>query len=93
MTLARMQAKKAVLHELRAQGLKPQHFSAREIAVLADYYLNQHRAELIAEAEETINTWPGFAAWRLPDANIRINVQKDSEPKSITSAVQMSAAQ
>src|SRR5690348_6712776 len=66
MTLARMRAKKAVLFELRAQGLKPQHFSSREIAVLTDYYLTQHRAKLMAEAAEAIATWPGFAQWRLP---------------------------
>ena len=66
MTLARMRAKKAVLLELRAQGLKPQHFSAREIGVLTDYYVNQHRAKLMAEAAEAIATWPGFAQWRLP---------------------------
>ena len=66
MTLARMRAKKSVLLALRAQGLKPQHFSAREIAVLTDYYLNQHRARLMAEAAEAIATWPGFARWRSP---------------------------
>ena len=64
MTLARMRAKKSVLLALRAQGLKPQHFSAREIAVLTEYYLNQHRAELMGEAAETIATWPGLASWR-----------------------------
>jgi hypothetical protein len=66
MTLARMRAKKAVLLALRAQGLKPQDFSAREIGVLTDYYVNQHRAKLMAEAAEAIATWPGFAQWRLP---------------------------
>jgi hypothetical protein len=66
MTLARMRAKKAVLLSLRAQGFKPQHFSVPEIAVLTDYYLNQHRARLMAEAAEAIATWPGFAQWRIP---------------------------
>jgi len=66
MTLARMRAKKVVLLELRAQGLKAQHFSAREIAVLTDYYVNQHRATLMAEAAEAIATWPEFARWRCP---------------------------
>jgi hypothetical protein len=66
LTLARMRAKNSVLLELRAQGLKPQHFSAHEIAALTDYYLNQHRAKLMAEAAEAIATWPGFARWRLP---------------------------
>ena len=90
MTLARMRAKKSVLLELRAQGLKPQHFSAREIAVLTDYYLNQHRAWLMAEAEEIIKTWPGLARFR---ANLSTDAQKEKKPKSITSAVQMSGAQ
>ena len=70
MTLARMRAKKSVLLALRAQGLKPQDFSAREIGVLTDYYVNQHRAKLMAEAAEAIATWPGFERWRVPDANI-----------------------
>ena len=64
MTLARMRAKKAVLVALRAQGLRPQHFSAREIAVLAEYYLNQHRAELVGEAAEAIARWPECEHWR-----------------------------
>jgi hypothetical protein len=91
MTLARMRAKKAVLLALRAQGLKPQDFSAREIGVLTDYYVNQHRAKLMAEAAEAIATWPGFAQWRCAELNT--NAQKENEPKSITSAVQMSGAQ
>ena len=66
MTLARMRAKKAVLLALRAEGLKPQDFSAREIGVLTDYYVNRHRAKLMAEAAEAIARWPGFAQWRLP---------------------------
>ena len=67
MTLARMRAKKSVLLELRAQGLKPQHFSTREISVLTEYYLNQHRAKLMTEAAEVIATWPGFARWSCPE--------------------------
>jgi hypothetical protein len=94
MTLARMRAKKAVLLELRAQGLKPQHFSSREIAVLTDYYLNQHRAQLMAVAAEAIATWPGFARWRLPVCvNVASDAQKQNEPKSTTSAVQNSSAE
>jgi hypothetical protein len=34
--LAMQRAKKSVLAQLRAQGLKPQQFSAREISLLAD---------------------------------------------------------
>jgi hypothetical protein len=75
MTLARIRAKKSVLLALRAQGLRPQHFSAREISVLTDYYLNQHRAKLMADAAEEIATWPDFARWRLPCANLSSAVQ------------------
>ena len=92
MTLARMRAKKSVLLALRAQGLKPQDFSVREIGVLTDYYVNQHRAKLMAEAAVAIATWPGFAKWRLPSANITTNAQKQSEPISTTSALQISGA-
>ena len=91
MTLARMRAKKAVLLALRAQGLRPQHFSAREIAVLTDYYVNQHRAELMSEATEAIATWPGFARWRC--AELSTVAQKENEPKSMASVVQISGAQ
>ena len=91
MTLARMRAKKAVLLELRAQGLKPQHFSAREIAVLTDYYVNRHRARLTEEAAEAIATWPGFSRYRC--AELDDKAQTENERKSITSAVQMSGAQ
>jgi hypothetical protein len=82
MTLARMRAKKAVLLALRAQGLKPQHFSAREIAVLTDYYLNQHRAQLMVEAAEVIATWPGFDRWRC--AEMTSDAQRENESRSIT---------
>jgi hypothetical protein len=75
MTLARMRAKKSVLLTLRAQGFEPQHFSVREIAVLTDYYVNQHRAKLTAEATEAIATWPGFAQWRLPPAHEEVFVK------------------
>jgi hypothetical protein len=76
MILARMRAKKSVLLELRARGLKPQHFCVREIAVLTDYYLNQHRAKLMAEAAEAIATWwPGFAQWRVPPGRDEVFVK------------------
>ncbi len=66
--LARREGKKAVQARLCAQGLRLQHFSVREIGLLAEDYLAQHRAELIAEAEQKIATSPEFAQWRLPPA-------------------------
>jgi hypothetical protein len=66
MVLAMQRAKKVVQANIRAKGQRPTDFSAREITLLAEDYLAQHRAELIAEAEHAIATWPGFARWRIP---------------------------
>ena len=88
-TLARMRAKKSILLRLRAQGFKRKHFSVREIAVLTDYHLNQHRARLIAEAEEVIETWQGFANFR---ANVKTNAHTEKPPISATSNLQISGA-
>ena len=46
----------------------------------------------MAEAEKTVATSPLFARYRLPSANLTSDVQKESEPKSTTSAVQNSSA-
>jgi hypothetical protein len=74
-------------------GLKVAHFTAKEISVLAEDYVAQHREQLRAEAEHTIATWPGFARWRLPEcANLASDAQKQNEPKSTTSAVQILGA-
>ena len=56
-TLARQAATKVVKAHLRARGLKLVHFTAAEIAKLAEDYLDQHGIELIAEARETIPRW------------------------------------
>jgi uncharacterized protein YdiU (UPF0061 family) len=57
MTLARQAAIKATKYQLRAQGLRPSHFSHREIVVRAEAYLAEHREELVAEAAETVARW------------------------------------
>lgn len=48
-TLTRMVARKAVKHQLAARGLKPTSFSLRQIALMAEEYIADHRAELVAE--------------------------------------------
>jgi hypothetical protein len=48
--LAQLRARQAVKRELQAQGLKVTHYSARDISVLANQYLAEHRTELIPEA-------------------------------------------
>ena len=64
--LAMQRAKKVVKANIRAKGQRISDFSAREIALLAEDYLAQHRQELIAEAENVIATSPYFAQWRIP---------------------------
>jgi hypothetical protein len=81
-------SKEVGITRTRAQGLKSQHFSARDIAVLSDHYLNQHQDRLVAEAEEAIATWPDFAAWRCAEFNN--NAQTGNETESIASVVQSS---
>ena len=48
--LAMIRAKQAVKRELQAQGLKPAHYSAREITSWARVYLDDHAAELMPDA-------------------------------------------
>jgi hypothetical protein len=64
--LAHQRAKRLVQASIRAKGQRLSDFSAREIALLAEDYLAQHRQELIAEAENVIATSPYFAEWRIP---------------------------
>jgi hypothetical protein len=92
MVLAHRRARKAVERQLQEQGLKPRYMALREIKLLAQDYLAQHGEQLRAEAEHAIATWPGFARWRLPSADITTNAQKESKPISTTSALQISGA-
>jgi len=50
-------AKDAVKCSIRAHGLKPNHYSARELTVWAEVYLDDHRDELLAEAKTTVERW------------------------------------
>jgi hypothetical protein len=91
MVLAMQSAKRTVKAHIRAQGLKISQFTCCEISRLADAELERNRAQLIAEAEHTIETWLGFARYRV-SANITTNAQKHSEPISTTSALQIFGA-
>ena len=90
MTFARMRAKKAVVEQLRAQGLKPQYYSARDIALLTEDYMAQHRAKLIADAEQAIETWREFARWRC--AELSSDAQTQNARNSMGSTLQISGA-
>jgi hypothetical protein len=50
--LAQLRARKAVKRELQKQGLKPAHYSAREITSWSMLYLEDHAAELMPAAIE-----------------------------------------
>jgi len=45
-----LRSRQAVKSELRAQGIKPSHLSAREITSWAQLFLEDHANELIPEA-------------------------------------------
>jgi hypothetical protein len=74
MTLARQRALKAAKRQLEAQGLRPSHFSHRDLVIRADAYLAEHREELIAEAKADVERWrlQGFFGKR---ARLNTNAQ------------------
>jgi hypothetical protein len=55
--LALQRSKRAVEAEVRAQGHKLAEYSSRDLRLLAEQYLDQHRAELMAEAKATVERW------------------------------------
>jgi hypothetical protein len=55
--LARQAALKAAKHRLQAQGVRPSHYSHRELVIRAEAYLADHREELIAEAKQIVERW------------------------------------
>ena len=55
--LALQRAMNLTKRQLQAQGLKPNHFSLRDLRGRADAYLAEHRAELIAEAKLVVERW------------------------------------
>jgi hypothetical protein len=50
--LAQLRARQHVKRQLQAKGEKVTHYSAKDISVLANQYLAEHRAELIPPAIE-----------------------------------------
>ena len=80
--LAMQSARREVKAQIRAQGLKVAHYSAKEISILAEAHLAQHREQLRAEAEHAIATWPGFARWRLPKEVFVKSQEIEHSPKA-----------
>ena len=78
--LAQLRARNAVKDAIRRQGHKPSSLTAAEIKGWTDIYVEDHPA-LVAEASE-----------RARAMILEGLLGKRNEPKSITSAVQMSGA-
>ena len=90
--LARSAAVKVIKARLREQGVRLTLVKPKDINAPALEYLAEHRAQLVAEAERIIATSPYFKSYRLPCANISSDAQKQNEPVSTTSTLQISGA-
>ena len=56
MTLAKWYAKKAVIHDFQAAGIRYRELGAAQISLAACAYLSRH-PELLARATETLAEW------------------------------------
>ena len=95
-TLALYRSRQAVKDAIRRKGEKVSAYPACEITAMAKAYLAEHR-ELIVEARATAEQLTlegvfGKRAQRALRAELTTNEQSNTQPKSITSAVQMSGA-
>jgi hypothetical protein len=74
-TLAIQRAKKAIMAQLQARGEKVAHYSAKDITLLAEAYLAQHRHELVVEAIAIVECWTaqGYFGKRAQRAGANIN--------------------
>jgi hypothetical protein len=91
--LARLAAKRAVQDDLRAAGVRVSLFPHAELMRQAAAYLYNH-PELYQLALERAKrmTADGVFGKRAQRAYLLTSVQSENEPKSTTSAVQMSGA-
>jgi hypothetical protein len=79
MCFARYLAKRAVKARMQAAGIKTAHIEVKIVTAAADAYLDQHRAELLAEAAMTIDSVPGLRKLAEAEAKRRAKVvQKTS---------------
>jgi hypothetical protein len=81
-TLALQRAKQSVRANIRAKRQRIADFSAREITLLSEDYLTQHRDELIAESKHVIATSPYFVRWRLPPEVFEKNPKTEHSPNA-----------
>jgi len=97
-TLSLQAAKRAVQRQVRASGKRWSDLSSREVTLWAELYREDHLDVLVAQAVTTISKSPTLRAMlereqrRQARAKLRTNAHAQSQPKSTTSAVQMSGA-
>lgn len=87
--LARLAAKRAVKEEMRAQGIRLTLVFPATITEKANEYLSAHRERLFDEARERAKRLGYVDPFC---ADIETNAQNEKQPKSTTSAVQISGA-
>jgi hypothetical protein len=96
-TRALYRAKDAVKRQLQAQGHKVAHYSSRDITILAQAYLDQHREELLPEAMQTVERWAaeGFFGKRVQRAcaELRTFVQSQEPCSDKTISVHKSCSE
>ena len=92
--LARLAAKRIVTQQLRDAGIRVSLVRPAEISAKANEYLANH-PELYRVALERAKrmTAEGVFGKRAQRAYLKTNAQKENEPKSTTSAVQISGAE
>ncbi len=78
--LARQAAIKATKLQLQRQGLRVSHFTHCELMRRAEAYLDNHRAELIAEAKPIVERWrqEGFFGKRAASPSFS-NITSDAQ--------------
>jgi hypothetical protein len=85
--VAQQNAIKEVMRQLKAQGLKLQQFTHREIVVAAEEYLADH-PELITEAKPTVLRWFAEGAYGKRAAQSVQNLQlSHSAPRPAAQAL------
>jgi len=96
--IARHKAKKAVEVELKSQGIRLTTFPYCDLKLRAKAYFDAHRAELVEQATQTVMRSPQLRKLHEREerqrlrAQVKTNAQTPSEPKSTTSALQISGA-
>ena len=87
--ISKMRARQAIKDQIRARGDKVSNHSHRDICVMADDWLAQHKDEIIPKAVADCLTFPEFSPWR---SELESYAQIQKPQISTTSTLQISGA-